>query len=55
MRIAAAVFLGLTLHASAADAPAPPQFGQPGEKVFAVTIPLKHPKKSEDQIGRAHV
>ena len=57
MRIAAAVFLGLTLHASAADAPAPPQFGQPGEKVFAVTIPLKHPKKSEDraQGGPNHV
>jgi hypothetical protein len=41
----------------AAAAPEPPALGKPGEPVFAVTIPLQHPKKSEDraQGGPNHV
>jgi pimeloyl-ACP methyl ester carboxylesterase len=41
----------------ATAAPEPPVFGKPGDPIFAVTIPLQHPKKSEDraQGGPNHV
>ncbi|MFM8469155.1 MAG: hypothetical protein ACKODH_04190 [Limisphaerales bacterium] len=44
-------------QSSAADAPEPPSFGKPADKIAAVTIPLQRPKKSEDraQGGPTHV
>lgn len=41
----------------AAAPPEPPAFGKPGDQIFTVTIPLQHPKKSEDraQGGPNHV
>lgn len=41
--------IGFVSPLAASDAPEPPKFGAPGDRIFYSTVAVKHPKKSEDR------
>lgn len=51
------IFCGLALAATAAEPPALPPLGKPGETIYQTAVALQKPKKSADRIdgGLDHV